>query len=302
MNPLFEINISGNDEVQQSFLGVSYDTIFTVFTTIIIFFLGYLVNRIIERRKERRRLIDLEDYFKKLVEMLDGPALKQRNALIQLANQLKQKKEGHVIVDDVTTFRVDLILEIDNQDLYTIYIKGRKGEMTLKTQEFQNLRGQLDYFSEIKDYIKSSFEELLKRTEKYNEIFRENLKLTGEAFDSIVASNQLNNITPAQDPFIVQLDTIRATWVQQNTPLIPFQDRFVTRQHYLDPLLVLCRANPADPRTPFFLKHCLECIYAFDNLNELNKVYRRHFLLDARNIHKGMILIKNSIKKFDAMK
>ena len=80
-------------EDKSSIIGVSFDTIFTVVTTLFIFFLGYVVNRIIEEGKEEKRLNELEEYFIKLIELLEEPLMKQKNALVVLTKMLKQKKE-----------------------------------------------------------------------------------------------------------------------------------------------------------------------------------------------------------------
>lgn len=291
----------GFSEEKSSILGVSFDTVFTVVTTLLVFVLGYVVNRRIEINKENKRLKELEEYFIKLVELLEEPLMKQKEALIGLTKKLKQKIEQHYFVDDVTTFRVDLIKEIENRDLYNIYIKRKKGKIEVKTKLFRKVRGQIDYLDEVKKSIKISFEDLIQKSEKYDAIYKENLKITSEAFDNMLTQNEFRGMRPDEDPFLLGLDRIRAAWVQTGTDERPFQDRYLAREHYLEPVQELCRQSIADPRAAFVLKHILECIYAFDNIEEVKYVYRRHFLQDARGIQNALIEIRNSLKEFGRM-
>src|SRR5437868_11615394 len=111
-----------------TFLGISIDTIFTVFVTIAIFVLGYIVARKIERKKEKDRLHELEDYFRKLVEMLEKPVESQKKSFLDFARVLKEEKEQHFEVANVAAFKLTYINEIDSKDLYTIFIRNKKGE------------------------------------------------------------------------------------------------------------------------------------------------------------------------------
>jgi len=303
MESLFKIVYQNGEfsEDKSSILGVSFDTIFTVVTTLLIFVLGFVVNRIIEINKENKRLKELEEYFIKLIELLEEPLMKQKEALVGLTKKLKQKIEQHYFVADITSFRVELIKEIDNKDLYDIFIKRKKGKTDTKTKLFQKIRGQIDFLDEVKKSIKISFEDLMHKSQKYDETYKDNLKITSEAFDNILTQNQLRGITPDQDPFLLSLDRIRAAWVQRGTEDTPFQDRYLAREHYLDPVQKLCRQSIADPRAVFVLKHIQESIYAFDNIEEVKYVYRRHFLQDARGIQKALIEMRNSLKGFAVM-
>ena len=303
MESLFKIVFQNGEflEDKSSFLGISYDTIFTVVTTILIFFLGYIVNRRIEIIKENKRLNELEEYFIKLIELLEEPLLKQKEALIELTKKLKENIEQHYFIDEVSSFRVDLIKEIENRDLYDIFIKRKKGKTEVKTKLFQKIRGQIDYLDEVKKSISTSFEELMDKSGKYETLYKENLKITSEAFENILTQNELRGVKPKQDPFLVGLENIRAAWMQTGTAERPFQDRYLARQHYLEPVLELCKQSAGDPRATFVLKHILESINAFDNIEEVKCVYRKHFLQDARGIQKGLIEIKSALNKFSAM-
>ncbi len=225
---------------KSSFLGVSPDTVFTVVTTVLIFVLGYVINNWVELRKEKNRLTELEDYFTKLIELLERPIRKQIDALVDFTNKLKEKKEQHYSLLDITTFQVELLREIDSKDLYAIFIKRKKGETSLKTELFGKLRGQIEHVDVVKKSIKSSLEDLMKKSEGYEHSYKESIKITSEAFDNMVSENRLRGVQLAKDQLLMGLDNIRAQWIAVGQDGIVFQDRYIARKHYLDPVKVLC--------------------------------------------------------------
>jgi hypothetical protein len=260
-----------------------------------------VINIRIEISKENRRLIELEKYFIKLIDLVEEPAIKQKESLLAFTAKLKNRIDQHYTLSYVTTFRVDLIKEIENRDLYEIFIMRKKGDIKVKTDLFQQIRGQIDYLDEVKKSLRSSFEDFMNRSEKYDAIYKENIAITNDAFANMIVQNGLNEVHPEQDILLRELDKIRALWVRSGTIERPFQDRYLARVHYLDPVRQLCTLNPTDPRATFILKHILECIHAFDNMEEIKYVYRRHFLIDARGIQKALFEIRKALSLYSKM-
>src|ERR1043165_2338886 len=91
-----------------------------------IFILGYLINKLIENRKEKQRLNKLEEYFKNLIELLREPVKRQRKEFLNTSKTLKEKKEQHILLNEVSNFHVDQIKEINSKDLNSIFLKKQK--------------------------------------------------------------------------------------------------------------------------------------------------------------------------------
>ena len=127
-----------------TFFGVTIDTIFTVFTTIIIFFLGYIFNKKVERDKENNRMKELEGYFLKLIELLDSPIKKQIDSFVSLSEKLKKTKEQNYNFQLVASFNLNLLKEISNLDLYKIFVSNKQGKIKEKTSLFEKLRNNID--------------------------------------------------------------------------------------------------------------------------------------------------------------
>jgi hypothetical protein len=277
------------------------DTAYTLFITIAIFILGYIINRLIETNKEARCLSELEDYFLKLIELLEDPLVRQKNILLKFSQTLKLKKDNHLFFQEVSAFNVELIREINNQDLYKIFIKNKKLNTPLKTKLFQKLKGNIEYLKEVKKSINLIYTDLTKRLEKYHDRYTESLKVTWEYFDNISTQNVIKDIAPEDDLFFVNLDEIRNTWIEKSKEGDEFTSKHMAREYYLNPITKLCQNNIHNPRASYMPKYIFECIYALDNFEEVRYVYRRNFLTTAREIQKSMIEIKSSLKQFAEM-
>lgn len=97
------------------FWGISYDAWFTGLTPILIFILGYIVNEIVKKFNEQKRLKELEEYFRKLIELLNKPLNKQTKEFLKFSHSLKEKKEQILILNDVTNFHVEQIKDVNNK-------------------------------------------------------------------------------------------------------------------------------------------------------------------------------------------
>jgi hypothetical protein len=75
----------------------------------------------------------------------------------------------------------------------------------------------------------------------------------------------------------------------------------VTREHYIEPIKILCRDSVGDPRAVFLLKQVMECIYAFDNTEELKKFYSNHYAIDSNSLKKSLADMKNCLIEFKKM-
>jgi hypothetical protein len=300
MESLFELVFQNGEfiENKSSLLGVSFDTIFTVITTVSIFVLGYVINRKIEQDKETKRLMELQEYFLKLVELLEEPIIKQKEHLVKFSKKLREKKTQHYVdVGDLSFSLVSLINEINNKDLYNIFIKNKRGTTKQKTELFKKLRSQIDYLDAVKININSSFKDLITRFDKYQDKYSESIGITDEAFNMILAQNYAQKINPQEDYFLSEFDRIRAEWFSLDNS----KDRYIASKNYLEPLIELCNKCNRDIRVSFVSKHVKECLLALDNIEQTKYVFSRHFLLTARGLQTSIIEIKKTIAEFNKL-
>ena len=301
MNALLQIIIrpASIPEEKNTFLGISYDGWFTGITPILLFILGYIINRLIENNKENKRLKELEKYFKSSIELLKKPLELQQKAFVKTSKILKEKKEQHIILEDVTNFHVNLIKEISNKDLYTIFIINKKGAIEEKTQLYAKLRASIDYIDNLKVTYKKDFEKFWKSYDTNQQEYKKNIEVTDQAFGDMISQSNPSSIQ--RDEFLHAVDEIRFKWMSFKKTDVEFMDMYIAKELYLEPLRELCKINMHDPRASLILKHVMLSIYAFHNIAEAKYVFRRLFLLNGRDLQNRWTDINQIIGKFDKM-
>lgn len=278
---------------------ISNDTIFTVIVTVSIFIFGYIVNRVIEKNKERNRLKQLYYYYVHLIQLLKAPIEKQAEALVKFALQLKIKEDSHIFVNTYSAFSLNLVTEISNEDLYQIFMNQKKGILEQRTDIYKKLNSNTIYLNRIERLIKQEFQSFVEKFESYNEKYKSHLQKTSEAFDRMLVSNSINDIRNEDDRFLMDLDQLRANWINNHEN---YRDIYVSREYYIDPLMTLCRQYQGDQRAIQILQDALNCVYAMDNLIETKWIYRREFTLTARKMRTALREILKSLEDFRNLK
>lgn len=292
-------------QIQQSIdknniLGISYDAWFTGLTPILIFILGYIINEVIKNCNEKKRLRELERYFKKLIELLNKPLNKQKEEFLKFSHSLKERKEKLLILEDVTNFHVEQIREISNKDLYTIFIKNKKGSLASKTELYGTLRANIDFIDQVKKSIRDDFPMFRRKYDKYQQDYKLNIDTISVLFQSIVSDNI--NSFGKPDLFLMEFNNIISNWQALKNTGTEYKDMYVTKNKFIEPLRDLCRKYFANARSVIVSKYVMQCIYAFNDIEETKKVFRRHYLLLAKKLQNSWFEINNTLKKIDSLK
>jgi hypothetical protein len=190
------------------------------------------------------------------------------------------------------------VKEIQDKDLYTIFIRNKGGDIVKKTELYGKLRGSIDFINRTKKTIIEDFNFLRQRYEKYQDDFNKCLETIDDAFRIMLSQPR----TTEQEVFLVSMDKIRMNWAKPgigNERDISYADRYNTKNNFIDPLKSLCEQNIGDSRAGFIMNHLMSSIYAFYNIVEIKAVYRRHFLLDARGLQKSWFEINNALREFE---
>ncbi len=283
-------------EGRTSFWGISYDGWFTGLTPILIFILGYIINKMIENHKEKRRLVELEEYFKRCIELLEKPLNKQKKEFIKLSHSLKHEKQQHIYLGSVTNFHVERIKEISSKDLYTIFIRNKKGNIFEKTDLYEKLLASIDTIHIVKNSFKDDYLLLKESHYKYQQKYNKNLEMTDKLFYKMFSESKKPSLK--EDLFLSKIEEIRLGWSSSKKEGYHYTDMYVAKQMYLEPIKDLCKESMRDPRSAEILEYIMLSIYAYNNVEEIKKVYRRHFLIQARELQTCWFDINNVLSKF----
>lgn len=285
---------------KNNFWGISHDAWFTGLTPILIFILGYIINEIIKNNNEKKRLEELERYFKKLIELLEKPLNRQKEEFLKFSQSLKDKKEQFLNLNQVANFHIEQIREINNKDLYTIFIKNKKGSINDKTELYGKLKGNLDLVEEIRKSFESDFTIFWTKYDKYQQEYKMNIETISVIFESMVSKHEA--YSQQQDDLLLGIAKIRSSWFELKFSNIEYKDMYIAQQMFVEPVRELCRQYYYNPRSALILRYIKQCTGAFNNILETKKVFRRSFLLKAWNLRKSWIEINDVIKKFESLK
>jgi hypothetical protein len=115
-----------------------------------------------------------------------------------------------------------------------------------------------------------------------------------------MVSDNINSFSE-QDPFLKEFDNIILNWQSFNSS-IEFKDMYVSKKKFIEPVRDLCRKYFANPRSVIISKYIMQCVYAFNDIEETKRVFRRHYLLLAKKLQNSCFEINDTLKKFDSLK
>jgi len=301
MESLIQI-VYQNGELQtedSKFLFIPIDVWFTALLTVILFFAGYLANSLVGKWQAKKRRTDLRQYFSLLIQMLKSPVEKQVGQLHKFSESLLAERMGTIAWMQITSFNVEQLKKIDTQDLYEIFITYGKGVSNDKARRLQSVLESIRYMDEVKLLMPGHFNEFRTALKKQEHAFAEHIGLLSnhiEAFNSKLARE---NIHLGTDSFMLTANQIREKWFTQGQPEIPFQDIFIAKLHFIDPIWSLCKKTLGDERSDILLIHAMECARAFENYAHLRKHYAGSFKEDANNILLSWNVLINAVSDHD---
>ena len=300
---MFEVYFQNGEFLsdQMTFLGIGLDTIFTVSITIGIFFAGEWFKRLYDRKKEFERLKSIEMYLFKLLELIEEPAEKQKVKLEEFVNQIREEKEQHFQLSYVASLNMEPIKEIDNQDLFQIFIARRKGNLEYKTELFGKIRHQIDYLHAVQSSLKEVFEKMMSEHRSYDSKFKEHFKTSHKLFDFWIAENVRNKLSREDDLFLAKVDELRAAWIKKERADVPYYDMFITNEEYYAPLKDLCKQFLHDPRASVLLEQVMECQQAVNNIRNIKDLYSNGFEERAKGIGKSIDEIRTALSQLKSL-
>lgn len=256
---------------QKSLYGISIDTIFTTFTTIIIFIIGYIINKIIENHNENRRLKELKDFFIVSVNALKNPINEHIILIDNLAKQIDERNLNSIHFKGVKGFYFSYISGLNQQDLYKAFIqKNRK----LKTKRFNHFKSMIDNIENLKTVpgdLKDSFNKYFECANKYLEVWNNNINFIGHKYDNYYHLIKSKNINPNDDQFFLEMDRLNYNSSQIDDYINPF----VAIDNYILPLKKIVQKYSNDPRSMELLPAIMKCESSFTEIENLKKYYSK---------------------------
>lgn len=280
------------------FLGISKDVIFTALITMGIFVLGLRLNKKHDERKEFESLMGVKSYFLQLIEILINSSETQIKAFNIIVEHLKEKKENSFSFNFSSNFTTKYIDAIPTEKLFKIFIsykpiKAKKDVITLFKDTIVNLGLVRRFENEWED----SYKDFNNRNWKWNERYIESLMQVNDFTDRMIRSVE-NEQTLKQDAFLSQFLDIRTKWRKIDN----YQDKFISEEHFINPLFQLCLKMPKDPRLLELLNPIRDCQYTFSNMKRTREEYERLFSHYHKGLADAITNIQKSLKEMEQYK
>lgn len=181
-------------------LGVSNDTIFTVFFTILIFTLGILIDRLIKRKNEQAELQKLKNYFNNQFDDL------KKNIVPELRNGYKKFYQETISLDNgipttapkILTNTYDRLSNLESPLLFKTF---------KNSLDFNTAFSQIDFIKNLMVIVDDYHSTAVQRSETLKSVF---IGLDKRYLDKVVEFTEYeknNNPNYRQDPTFLLLDS-----------------------------------------------------------------------------------------------
>jgi|WetSurMetagenome_2_1015567.scaffolds.fasta_scaffold151754_2 hypothetical protein len=256
------VNILNKD---LSFFGIPIYIIVSAIIPVFVFILGYLINRWNENNKENKRLRILENYIFLQIEELIKDITKYNHSFSEFLSKVKVEKQDNYIVNAFNQLHVENILRLDKNDIYKIFIFGRKVEDNKKLTYFSVLD---NYFHSIKvniEAFKEDFDYFIICLKNYSSQWNEKIDIIRAHFEKHATTLQ---IPRNKDPFIIEFDELMAHWQE-----IGNFDLFFVAQNLLEKFSILCNNYKKDERVIILSNAIVGCRKSYANVISLKQLY-----------------------------
>jgi hypothetical protein len=281
-------------EVAGSVLGVFISAGISIW----IFKRGIKAEREKEALGEKNRLLELEEYVKGNVRLLDKPIDQQLRSYLQFVKKLKSKYDENYEVEQIVTLHTENLKQIPHTDLYKIFVRNKKGDINKRTELFQNLDADLQFVNEVNRSFGDTFNHFMRKYDIYVKDWNENLSKIGEANDLMYSEAKRAGLTVGTDPFLDEFFPLFVSW----SKLKKYQEWSVALPNLILPLQDLCRRHPADTRVPNILRYITNCIYAYENMKALKAFTWRVAARMAIRLRSARRRLDQTLKEFDTIK
>jgi hypothetical protein len=241
------MNILITEPQTRSLYGVSYDTIFTVSTTIAIFALGYFFNRLYESSKHKRDLKDMNTFLIAYLRSLVEPIEKQISAFRKLSADVRSKKHQDFMFGDSVGSKLDILDNLPQLDVFNAFLLGPKKRRSEKIAQFNLMLDAIDYIKRQRDLAKTQFKDSLVSHARYLEQWNNSTSAILRYQEQFVSYARRSNIPPSEDPFAKEFNQLVHQWSQ----LEDYQAMDQVAQYLLEPLRLFF---PLENRPVFRLK------------------------------------------------
>ena len=179
---------------------------------VIIFIAGALLEGLRQWKKDKKRLLDIRDYFYSQLDVLIDISNRQRILIEEFIESLKKEIIQDWELSINAQLHIDHLKDIGPDVLFNILVIKEKGEKEIRINLFNDLMKQLDLLKNYRLYIKENFDDGITKSNKYLDSWNQNIKTIRGLHDKWKIDMIQNSL---QDEFLNQFMNLYSDWVNQ---------------------------------------------------------------------------------------
>lgn len=284
-----------NPPPNETWHGVSHDTIFTTFITIFIFIAGYIANRLYDRYKRNKELKILKKYFCYVVEHIDEPIRKQVTNFVKFSHALKTKTKKNYHLGHSLVPALENIKNIKHSDLYDIFLNVNSSKIDMRAKNLQKFHESIYLMEYVYTSYPKRFNDFSEALSKHEKKWNVSITSIVRCFDEFVSDAVSRGIQRGKDMFLEEVDEL----LKKNNKNPDYRRPNIAIKIFIHPLIEICKKFIGDGRATVLLKYSLECNEAYENSKNAHYVYRKYFILTARSLNKARIDLYKSFEELN---
>lgn len=254
--------------------GFSIDVVvFTVFTPIIIFLLGFWLNRSNDKRKEKGRLHDIRLYFYSQIDTLIKATVKQKENLNAFIEKLKEEKIQNLNFALSADFRIKHLEALPKTDLFAVIVSKEKKNRERRLSIFWKCQQSFDLVDWHSKNFQKRFDYVFAKCSEYEKRWNESIDFVGKFHGRWISDAVHNQIDIKSDPFLIGFWEIYHEWAKAEL----YRDMYVAERKLINPLIQHCKKMLPSNYALILLEELLKCKGAVDNHRNLRKISTEEF-------------------------
>lgn len=267
----------------------------TLLLPLITFAAGYYLNDLVERRKERRRLKQVKDYFFTLTADLERSIANQSKAVQNAAGELTTFQSGNYMIGIVVALKTERIRAIPNLDLYNIFIDG-KPDTEANTVLLLEMSEAIDFVDEAKKRIQMINEHVLEKGSGLAKQFQETIDALLQEHSDILHQTKISGKLPDPDTSALIMaitDAANKHLNREDGSRSVIQDVY---KSFVAPLYQIIRTTPSNKTNDKLMSH----IYLLNREYNIFEHYRDLHIAQMNSLAVKMNNTLSDLKKINA--
>lgn len=272
------------------------ELIITTSFSLLIFIIGFLINKKYDSIKEEKRLKTIKKYLLIICNDLSNSIDEQIIIYQSFGKKIIDLNNRDSSISFSSKINTDHFEKVANTDLFKLFAEGKKNK-DVKIVHYFNF---LHFFNVIKfdsKYSKEHYEYYLDNLNRYESAFKENVDKIFRKHDSLI-SLHIGSTEKKEDLFVSKFHHIVSNYRQ----IQDFSKIEIITNELVLKVLEHCKDFINDPRSLDILEFCLHSEHIVKELTNLRLLYSSFFLNHAEKMESENEKFKKAINYYKSEK